>query len=393
MTEQRQYWIDTLARIIDAPLKSGAAGELKKRMPVQDRAKWDAARKDNYACLEAAGRTLCGAAPWLDRPCGDPSEESLRQKYAELSRKTIDGITDPGSPDRAPFHVPAEQNGGNPFCQSLVDTAFLSHAILRGRTELYDKLPPRVKQNLKEALIESRKNRPIRNNWMLFSGMVEAALYVMGEEPDLMRVDACLYQHEQWYKGDGVYGDGPSFHWDYYNSYVIQPMFVDIARTFKDFFPEGNCGENRLELAIKREKRYAAILERMISPDGSFPVVGRSVTYRTAAFQTLAQAALQDTLPEGLTKPQVRTALTSVIHRCFDGRDNFDENGWLRTGICGYQPGLAEKYICTGSLYLCTTGFLPLGLDAGDPFWSAPDEPCTSQKIWSGADMPADHSI
>ncbi|MBP0974646.1 MAG: DUF2264 domain-containing protein, partial [Oscillospiraceae bacterium] len=102
---------------------------------------------------------------------------------------------------------------------------------------------------------------------------------------------------------------------------------------------------------------------------------------------------LQDTLPEGLTKPQVRTALTSVIHRCFDGRDNFDENGWLRTGICGYQPGLAEKYICTGSLYLCTTGFLPLGLDAGDPFWSAPDEPCTSQKIWSGADMPADHSI
>ncbi|MCR4682906.1 MAG: DUF2264 domain-containing protein [Clostridiales bacterium] len=43
--------------------------------------------------------------------------------------------------------------------------------------------------------------------------------------------------------------------------------------------------------------------------------------------------------------------------------------------------------------YLCTTVFLPLGLDAGDPFWSAPDEPCTSQKIWSGADMPADHSI
>lgn len=393
MTEQRKYWTDTLVKIIDAPLKSGAEGELKKRMPVHDRAKWDAAFKDNYAYLEAAGRTLCGAAPWLDAPCKDPSEEALRQKYAELARKTIDGITNPDSPDRAPFYVPAEQNGGNPFCQSLVDAAFLSHAILRGKTELYDKLPPRVKRNLINALKESRKTRPAHNNWMLFSGMVEAALYAIGEEPDLMRVDACLFQHEQWYKGDGVYGDGASFHWDYYNSYVIQPMYVDIARTFRSFFPEGNYGEKRLDLAIKRAKRYAAILERMIAPDGTFPVVGRSVTYRTAAFQTLAQAALQDTLPDGLTKPQVRTALTAVIRRCFDGEDNFDENGWLRAGVCGYQPGLAETYICTGSLYLCTTGFLPLGLDDDDAFWSAPDEPYTSRKIWSGADFPADHSI
>ena len=33
--------------------------------------------------------------------------------------------------------------------------------------------------------------------------------------------------------------------------------------------------------------RYAEIQERMIAPDGSYPVLGRSVSYRSAAFQVL----------------------------------------------------------------------------------------------------------
>ena len=43
-----------------------------------------------------------------------------------------------------------------------------------------------------------------------------------------MRVDFALKQHEQWYLGDGMYSDGPHYHADYYNSFVIQPMLVDI---------------------------------------------------------------------------------------------------------------------------------------------------------------------
>ena len=40
-----------------------------------------------------------------------------------------------------------------------------------------------------------------------------------------------LRQHDEWYKGDGMYGDGPQFHWDYYNSYVIQPMLLNVLDT------------------------------------------------------------------------------------------------------------------------------------------------------------------
>ena len=391
-TNDRKYWVDTLVKIIDKPLVCGAERTLKEKMPRSDETKWAAANKDRFAYLELAGRLLCGAAPWLDTPKDDPYEEDLRRKYAELARMTIDSLTDPDSPDKVDFYVPPEENGGNPYCQSLVDAAFLSHAIIRGKRELFDKLSPGAKTNLTNCLLLSRKNLPAHNNWMLFSGMVEAALYAIGCEPDVMRLDACVFQHEQWYKGDGVYGDGASFRWDYYNSYVIQPMLTDILRTTQDVFPDKAAAKKRYDAACTRAGRYAAILERLVAPDGTFPPVGRSITYRTGALQMLAQAALEELPVPGVSFAQMRRVLTGSIHRCFDPEPNF-RDGWLTVGLCGDQPSLGEGYICTGSLYLCTTGFLPLGLDASHPFWDSEDELSTSEKIWSGADLTADHSI
>jgi hypothetical protein len=71
----------------------------------------------------------------------------------------------------------------------------------------------------------------------------------------------------------------------------------------------------------------------------------------------------------------------------------FDSNGWLRIGFFGHQPNIAESYISTGSLYLCSVGLLPLGLPATDPFWADASMDWTSRKIWSGQDFKADHAI
>jgi len=391
--QEREYWVKTLVKIIDPVLTCGADRSLKQHFPHSDEKNWVATGKDHFAYIEAVARTLVGAAPWLGTHQLAPEEEALRQQYAELARRTIDGITDPTSPDYEPFVISVEENRENPFVQTLVDAAFLAHGVLRAKEELFDKLEQRVKNNLIFCLKETRKARPAHNNWILFSGMVEAALFIMGEQPDLTRVDYCLFQHEQWYKGDGIYGDGAAFHWDYYNSYVIQPMMVDIARIFEQDFPENDYGQTRLRQITVRAARYAQVLERLIAPDGSFPVVGRSVTYRTGAFQLLAQAALQGFLPEKISPAQVRCALTQVIHRCFDAPDNFDAGGWLRVGVCGDQPDLAEPYICTGSLYLCTAGFLPLGLPQNDRFWNSDYQDYTACKIWSGKNVERDHSI
>ena len=118
-------------------------------------------------------------------------------------------------------------DGGQP----LVDAAFLAQAILRAPARALDATSTHRTRSATDRARSSRRARitPGFNNWLLFSAMVEAALAGARRSRGIaMRVDYALRQHEQWYKGDGVYGDGPEFHWDYYNSFVIQPMLLDV---------------------------------------------------------------------------------------------------------------------------------------------------------------------
>jgi len=143
----------------------------------------------------------------------------------------------------------------------------------------------------------------------------------------------------------------------------------------------------------RRAQRYAAILERLISPEGTFPALGRSIAYRFGALQVLAQVALRRELPEGMAPAQVRGALTAVIRRQIEAPGTFDAAGWLRIGFCGHQPEVGEGYISTGSLYLCAVGLLPLGLPESDEFWTAAPVPWTGARAWSGASFPIDKAL
>jgi len=95
-----------------------------------------------------------------------------------------------------------------------------------------------------------------------------------------------------------------------------------------------------------------------------------------------------------LSAAQVRSALTAVIKKTFESASTFTKDGWLNIGLYGYQPDLADVYINTGSLYLCTEIFLPLGLPDTDEFWSSPPVPWTAVKIWTGQNsVSADHAL
>jgi hypothetical protein len=191
----------------------------------------------------------------------------------------------------------------------------------------------------------------------------------------------------QWYMGDGTYGDGTEYHWDYYNSYVIQPMLVDVLRVCaKKKHPLGEM----LPKVIARARRYAVVQERLISPEGTFPVIGRSSAYRFGALQHLSQMSLQKELSPEISPGAVRSALTAIIRRMFEAPGTFDKKGWLQVGAIGHQPSIREGYIATGSLYLCLTGLLHLGLPPNDPFWTTSTAPWTQRRIWSGTDIPPD---
>jgi hypothetical protein len=376
----RTYWVGLLAKLADPVLENLSRGTLKRNMPVECASENQAARR-KYSHLEAIARLLAGIAPWIEAPLEAGAEHNLQQRYRALAREAIRSATDPQSPDFLNF------SDGN---QPLVDCGFLSQALLRAPAELWKKLDPATQRNLAAALVSSRAIVPNDSNWLLFSAVVETALAMMGEPWDATRIDYALRKHQEWYLGDGVYGDGPRFHWDYYNSFVIQPMLLDTLRNIR---LSSSRWQSLLPDVLARARRHAAIEERLIAPDGTFPAVGRSIAYRCGAFHLLALLALGRELPEPLTGPQVRCALTAVMRRLMEAPGTFDADGWLRIGFCGHQPKLGESYISTGSLYLCSTVLLPLGLGPADPFWSGPARDWTSRRIWSGEDMPADHAV
>jgi hypothetical protein len=374
----RAVWIDTMRRLADPVLTNLAGETLKARMPVEQAA---GAKRETVTHLEALGRLIAGLAPWIELADDRSAEAGERARYADLARRAIDRAVDPASRDFLNFTVER---------QPLVDAAFLAQGVLRAPRALNAALDPKTKRNLIAALESTRPILPGFNNWLLFSATVEAALARLGAKWDRMRVDYAVRQHDQWYKGDGTYGDGPDFHWDYYNSFVIHPMLLDVLDVFREELPAWKAIADRAE---RRARRYAAVQERSIAPDGSFPPIGRSLAYRFGAFHLLAQAALQHRLPEAVSPAQVRGALTAVIRRTMEAQGTFDAGGWLTIGFCGHQPGIGERYISTGSVYLCAVGLLPLGLPPSDDFWSAAAQPWTSARAWSGQPFPIDQAL
>ncbi len=374
----RQYWLSVLQRVAEPVLTALSQGKLRERMPVEC-VKGQETDRRNYTYLEALGRLLTGIAPWLENGPADGAEGKLRARYADLARASLAHAVNPASPDFMNF---------NKGAQPVVDSAFLAQAVIRAPKELWEKLPAQTKAQLVQALQSSRTIQPGFNNWLLFSAMVEAFFCRVGADWDKMRVDYAIRQHEQWFKGDGIYGDGPQFHWDYYNSFVIQPMLLEIL----EVTAANKTWDNFRAPMLQRAQRYAAIQERLISPEGTFPAVGRSLTYRFGAFQLLALMALRKQLPAGVAPEQVRPAMTAVIRRLMEAPGTFDANGWLTIGFCGHQPFMGETYISTGSLYLCAAGLLPLGLPLADPFWSGAAKKWTSQRVYSGEDVRADHA-
>lgn len=379
-SQDREFWVNTLYRIAWPVVHNLAQQTLKKNMPLEQGPDYYLpVQKVTY--LEAVGRTIAGLAPWLALPDDDTKEGQLRKKMRGELLTGLAHAVDPQSPDYLNFRTEG---------QPIVDAAYVAHAFLRAPAALWEPLDTLTKRRFIEEFKALRSRKAVYNNWLLFSGLTEGFLMKIGEAYDPARIDYALRKMTEWYAGDSWYSDGAKFSMDYYNSYVIHPMLVDLLKITaeKKFSPAADY-----DAALKRMIRHAEFLERIIAPDGTYPAFGRSITYRTAAFQVLAQTALMEKLPEHIQPAQVRCALTKVMHNMFDGNQNFDANGWLVLGFNGHQPMVADQYTSTGSLYICTIGFLPLGLPAGNSFWTAPPAYWTSKKAWSGQALKKDYKV
>lgn len=380
--EDRAYWVDLLYKMAAPVLSNMAEGNLQKNMIVEVSPNWDG-RNKGVTYMETFGRLMAGIAPWLSLPDDETDEGMKRKQLRDWALKSYRNAVDPESPD----YLLWRGHG-----QALVDAAYIAESFLRGYDALWEPLDDTTKSRYIEEFSQLRHVDPPYTNWLLFSSTIEGLLAKAGAQYDEYRVNSAIRKVEEWYTGDGWYADGPEFAFDYYSSYVFHPMYLETLQALKDSKAYTRIHySNYYNRALRRAQKYSIVLERLISPEGTFPVFGRSIPYRMATMQPLALMAWYEKLPAGLTNGQVRSALTAVMHRMFDDKENFNEGGFLTIGFAGRQPNIADWYTNNGSLYMTSLSFLPLGLPATHPFWTDAQQPWTSQKAWSGQPFPKDH--
>lgn len=375
----RQFWLQQMDKMVKPVLYNLAQDSLRIAMPKVTSVHIDnKEHRIKVQYVEVLGRVLSGIAPWLQLEGGSAEEIALRKQYRDWALKGINNALDSNAKDFMNFDI-----GG----QQLVDASYVAYAFVRAPW-LWENIGRKNQQLLVKSIQTTRRFKPVFSNWLLFSAMNEAFLAKYGFDWDPMRVDYALQQLEQWYVGDGMYSDGTSYAFDYYNSYVIHPYLAALV----DIIGKKTSAYNPMFDKIKkRNERYAVIQERLINADGTYPATGRSIVYRGAAFHHLADMAWRKALPKQLSPEQVRGALTAVIRKTLESPGTY-KNGWLTIGLYGDQPNLGDFYNNQGSPYICTNIFLPLGLPETDQFWSGPAVKWSAQKIWSGEDFPNDHS-
>lgn len=377
----RQYWCNLLYRIAEPVLSNMSEGRLHQNMQLELSPRWDGRNKE-VAYMECFGRTMAGVAPWLALPDDDTPEGQMRKQLRTWALKSYAHAVNPESPDYL---------GWNKHGQALVDAAYIAESFLRAPS-LWHALDTLTQQRYIKEFAGLRRYTPVYSNWVMFVSLIETFLSTVSDNYDAYRIHIGLRKINEWYVGDGWYSDGPGFAFDYYNSFVIQPMYVEALQVLNNQKRGVRVSDEELARAEKRLQRYGTILERMISPEGAFPVFGRSITYRLGTMQALAMLAWQEKLPDVLSEGQVRSALTAVMKRMYATDANFNEKGFLTLGFTASQTDIADVYTNNGSLYMTTLAFMPLGLPADHPFWTSPAESWTSKKAWEGEDFPRDHA-
>ena len=389
---EREYWCEQAWKMAQPVLENMAKGELQKNMKVEVSPNWDG-RSKKVAYMETFGRLMAGLAPWLALPDtlplnatdADRKELEQRKQLREWALAAYKHAVDPESPD----YLAWRGHG-----QALVDAAYVAESLIRGYDALWMPLDDVTKQHYLEEFQQLRRVEPPYTNWFLFSSTIESFLAkAFGKQAyDDYRVMTTIRKVEEWYVGDGWYADGPVFAFDYYTSYVFHAMYLETLQNMIDAKANTRLEYKKYyDRELKRAQKFAIILERFISPEGTFPVIGRSTPYRMAAMQPLALMAWYQKLPKDLTNGQVRAALTQVMHRMYDQQNNYNDAGFLTIGFCGSQPGTADWYTNNGSLYMTSLSLMPLGLPADHDFWTCKAEPWTQVKAWGGQPFPKDH--
>lgn len=169
----KENWLQSLRQVVEKPLKCLVSGDIRSTLPI--RGSDPVERYEKCTHLEFVGRTLSGITPAIESSLESSLGITTNQLHLSLNQ-----LTSANSQSFLNF------NSGT---QPLVDSAFMALGLLRSPNKLWLEMPGDTQSNILNALRSSRKIKPHFNNWLLFSAVIEAFFYSIGEDFDAMRID------------------------------------------------------------------------------------------------------------------------------------------------------------------------------------------------------------
>ena len=299
--------------------------------------------------LEGFARTAPLLAAWLYRGC------SARFGKFRLDMCLRDGLlagTDPSSPEYW-GDIGSDD-------QRLVEAADIARAVWLSRKQVWSQLDIREQSRIAAWLSQACSSHiRVRNNWLLFPVVVEAALTDLGHSTASTYGNYWEFK-EKFYRQNGWFFDLPEGV-DFYNTWGIgyDLFWLHLLAPALD--------AEFLRIALLQSGRLTA---HLISPAG-VPIMGRSVCYRTAVPCPVLAAAHVD---DEVVSPGMARRSLDAVWRYFVTRGALRQ-GSLTMGYFDNDPRLIDDYTGPGSSHWGLRSLvLAYMFPDGHSFWQSDPE-------------------
>jgi hypothetical protein len=264
--------------------------------------------------------------------------------------------------------------------QPMVESASVALGLRLTAPWLWKHLAPGVQDRAEEWLRGALRHTPSPNNWYLFPFTVAGFLESVGrgDAETAAARERALELLEGWYRGDGWYADGDGRAFDHYNGWALHLYPVLDAHL------GGHAELSALHGA--RLRTHLDGFSSMFGADGAPLHFGRSLTYRFAASAALGLGAVTGHTP---LSPGTSRRLISGSLRYFLDRGCLTEDGLLGLGWHGPHEATLQSYSGPASPYWASKAFVALLAPAGDPLWTAREEPAPVEAAGRVLALPA----
>ena len=230
--------------------------------------------------MEALSRTFMLAAPLL---AGNPDEEIAGLRLRDYYAGQILLALDPASRWYVGDPLESARKRGRPT--GTVDGAAIALGLWMAGPQLWDRFADAERAVVGSWLHAVAHGRTNSHNFRWFNVTMASFLATKGWEIDAVMVEDHLQNLLAYYAGDGWYRDAGNF--DFYSSWAFQ----FYAPVWCAMYGNEHMPETATLLAANHNDlmcTYPALFGR----DGTMPMWGRSICYRSAATVPLASAFL-----------------------------------------------------------------------------------------------------